>query len=184
MKSWLCNSIAAADWLNFEQRLAHYRLLGLQAEDAYIQSRCFFVYPDLSNITLGDRTFINHFGFLENGESISIGQDTCIGPGVQILTTTHEVGGHERRAGYGCVRRPVRIGAGCWIGAGVIILPGVSIGDGCLIGAGAIVRTSCPADGAYVGVPAKRGWTLATDDGQKLDAGEYLGQPFSPDNLP
>lgn len=148
-------SLASSDLLSFPQRLRIYKRFGLKAGDAYIQSRCHF--PErLDNITLDDRTFLNHHCFLESGAAIEIGDDTCLGPGVKILTTTHEIGGHDRRVGHGCIRKPVRIGKGCWIGAGVTILPGVTIGDGVVIGAGAIVNRDCEADGLYVGVPAKR----------------------------
>lgn len=34
---------------------------------------------------------------------------------------------------------PIHIGNGCWLGGGVIVLPGVTIGDGSVIGAGSVV---------------------------------------------
>jgi maltose O-acetyltransferase len=51
---------------------------------------------------------------------------------------------------------PVRIGSGCWLGAGVIIVPGVEVGAGCVIAAGAVVASDLPANGLYGGVPARR----------------------------
>jgi acetyltransferase-like isoleucine patch superfamily enzyme len=56
----------------------------------------------------------------------------------------------------------VRIGNGCWIGAGVTILPGVTIGEGCVIGAGSVVTRSTEANGLYVGMPARRVRELGT----------------------
>ena len=50
---------------------------------------------------------------------------------------------------------PVRIGDGCWIGGGVIILPGVTIGKGSVIGAGSVVVKDIPEDCVAVGNPCK-----------------------------
>lgn len=50
---------------------------------------------------------------------------------------------------------PVKIGNGCWIGGGVIILPGVSIGDGTVIGAGSVVTKDIPANCVAVGNPCR-----------------------------
>lgn len=50
---------------------------------------------------------------------------------------------------------PVKIGNGCWIGGGVIILPGVTIGDGSVIGAGSVVTKDISANSVAVGNPCK-----------------------------
>ena len=47
------------------------------------------------------------------------------------------------------------IGDDVWIGAGAIVLPGVTIGEGAIIGAGAVVTKDVPAGETYVGVPAR-----------------------------
>lgn len=49
----------------------------------------------------------------------------------------------------------MKIGKNCWIGEGVIIMPGVAIGDGCVIGAHSIVKNSIPEASIAVGSPAK-----------------------------
>jgi acetyltransferase-like isoleucine patch superfamily enzyme len=72
-----------------------------------------------------------------------------------VLTAGHVVGGHDQRAAES-LPEPVTIGAGCWLAAGAIILPGVTVGDGCVIGAGAVVVEDCAPDGLYGGVPARR----------------------------
>lgn len=152
----ILKTIASLDFVSAPLRLKLYRKLGLRAERACIYSGCFFTGDDLSNIWLGDRSFLNHHCFLENGAAITIGHKTRLGPGVKILTTTHDLGPEECRTGDCCVRYPVEIGNGCWIGAGVTILPGVKIMDGCVIGAGALVNRDCEPNGLYLGVPAKR----------------------------
>lgn len=50
---------------------------------------------------------------------------------------------------------PVRIGSGCWIGAGVNILPGITIGDNTVVGAGAVVTKDLPANVVAVGNPCR-----------------------------
>ncbi len=50
---------------------------------------------------------------------------------------------------------PITIGSGCWLGGGVIVLPGVSIGDGCVIGAGSVVTKDIPANSLAVGNPCR-----------------------------
>ena len=53
------------------------------------------------------------------------------------------------------ISAPVVIGAGCWIGAGVTILPGVEIGDCSVIAAGSVVTKSIPPFSIAAGIPAK-----------------------------
>ena len=54
-----------------------------------------------------------------------------------------------------CYARPVTIGNDCWLGAGVIVCPGVTIGDGCVIGAGNVVTKDIPANSFACGVPCR-----------------------------
>ena len=51
--------------------------------------------------------------------------------------------------------RPIKIGNGCWLGGGVIILPGVTIGDGCVIGGGSVVTKDIPPNSLAVGNPCR-----------------------------
>ncbi|WP_395952085.1 DapH/DapD/GlmU-related protein [Bifidobacterium callitrichos] len=51
--------------------------------------------------------------------------------------------------------KPIRIGRGCWLGGGVIVLPGVTIGDGTVIGAGSVVTRDIPANVVAVGNPCR-----------------------------
>jgi len=52
--------------------------------------------------------------------------------------------------------RSIVVGDGTWIGANVVILPGVTIGAGCVTGAGSVPAGDYRPDGLYVGVPARR----------------------------
>lgn len=89
--------------------------------------------------------------------AVSIGDNVMMGPDVLIYTTNHRFANRDipmRKQGYQ-PEKPVSIGNDVWIGARVIILPGVHIGDGCVIGAGAVVTKDVPAYCVCAGNPAK-----------------------------
>lgn len=89
--------------------------------------------------------------------TVRIGDNVMMGPDVLIYTTNHEYGNIDvpmQQQGYQ-PEKPVSIGNDVWIGARVIILPGVHIGDGCVIGAGAVVTKDVPAYCVCAGNPAK-----------------------------
>lgn len=128
------------------------RLFGIRAERSMIAGRYHIGGADLS---IGAGSYLNWGAFLDASGGIEIGRRCDIAMNVTIVTQTHEMGGADRRAGRH-VRRPVRIGDGSWIGANVVILPGVTIGPGCVIAAGAVVTGDCADNGLYAGVPARR----------------------------
>lgn len=151
----LVNHIIASPLIPDKLRIKLYRLAGMKASTGvFIHSNVFITRP-VSNIYIGNRSFINHNCFLENHEDIVIGIDVCIAHGVTIFTTTHNIGAANRRV-KNLVCKPVIIQDGCWIGCNSTIFPGVKIGSGCVIGAGSIVRSDCEPNGVYVGVPARR----------------------------
>ncbi|ETX27199.1 sugar O-acetyltransferase [Roseivivax isoporae] len=106
------------------------------------------------NVTLGSRVFLNHGCILLDVCPIRIGDDTQIGPYVQILTADHPRDRETREAGleFG---RPVTIGRAVWIGGGALILPGVTVGDGAVIGAGAVVTRDVAEGVTVAGNPAR-----------------------------
>jgi acetyltransferase-like isoleucine patch superfamily enzyme len=77
------------------------------------------------------------------------------GVGVVLAAGGHNISGPERRA-LGPNDAPVVIGAGSWLGARVVVLPGVHVAPGCVVGAGAVVTRDTEPNGVYVGVPARR----------------------------
>jgi maltose O-acetyltransferase len=106
------------------------------------------------NISLGAGVFLNFNCVILDVVKVMIGERTQIGPGVQILAADHPRDPVGRASGleFG---RPVLIGRNVWIGAGAIILPGVSIGDDALIGAGSVVTRDVPAAATAFGNPAR-----------------------------
>lgn len=156
LATFLINTIAALDCVHDWQRLAIYRRYGMVTpDDVFIRSRCFFSQPDLSNIAIGGNTFLNQHIYIDSAATVTIGSNVAIAPHCKILTTTHYIGSSDRRVGDGCVKLPVVIGDGSWIGAGCTILPGVTIGKGCVIAAGSVVREDCEDNWLYGGVPAR-----------------------------
>ncbi len=100
-----------------------------------------FIYANF-NLTLVDDTHIY------------VGDHTMIGPNVVIATGGHPLLPALRERGMQ-YNMPVRIGRNCWLGAGVIVLPGVSIGDNTVIGAGSVVTRDMPANVLAVGNPCR-----------------------------
>ena len=105
-------------------------------------------------IRLGENVFINYNATMLDGGMITIGDNCQIGPNCQLVTPNHPIDYVERRKPIErCL--PINIGNDCWLGAGVIICPGVTIGDRCVIGAGSVVVKDIPSDSMAVGNPAK-----------------------------
>ncbi|MDO5575295.1 MAG: sugar O-acetyltransferase, partial [bacterium] len=103
---------------------------------------------------LGKNVFANVGLTVLDGADIYIGDNTMIGPNVQMIASSHPVEPELREQGYlYCL--PVTIGRNCWIGAGAIILPGITIGDQAIIGAGSVVTKDIPANVVAVGSPCR-----------------------------
>jgi maltose O-acetyltransferase len=104
---------------------------------------------------IGDGAFLNFGVLIDTVGGVWIGENCRIGPRVNILTSTHVVGSTEQRGGE-LSAQPVRIEDGAWVGAGSLIMPGVSVARGCVVAAGAVVTSDTTPDGLYAGVPATR----------------------------
>ena len=77
-----------------------------------------------------------------------------LGPNVVIATAGHPIDPELRSRGLQ-YNMPVRIGRNCWLGAGVIVMPGVTIGDDTVIGAGSVVTKDIPSGVVAVGNPCR-----------------------------
>lgn len=109
-------------------------------------------YTDFGhNITIGRNVFINWGCTLMDRGGITIGNNSFLGPNVQLITINH-LKDPYRRATTVC--RPIVIGRRVWIGAGATVLQGVKVGDGAIIGAAAVVTHDVPAGAIVVGNPA------------------------------
>jgi maltose O-acetyltransferase len=118
--------------------------------------------PDpASRVRIGDDCFINDGCRFDTSAPITIEDGAYLGHDVAVLTSSHELGPPERRAGtFSCA--PIQIGRGVWIGARAVLLPGVSIGDGAVVAAGAVVTHSVGANVVVGGVPAREVRTIGS----------------------
>ena len=105
--------------------------------------------------TIGTGVFINVGFYFDGYDEMHIGDNVRIGQFVRVLTASHDIGPPHQRGLIEVVGKPVTIKDGCWIGAGVTILPGVTIERGCVLATGAVVIASTEPDGLYAGNPAR-----------------------------
>lgn len=127
-------------------------LLGSVGEDVVLRPPLYVDYG--TYLSIGDRVFANYGLTALDCAPITIGDDTQIGPHVQLLTPTHPLEPEERRSKIEAAG-PIVIGSNVWIGGGAIVLAGVTIGDNAVIGAGSVVTKDIPANSVAVGNPAR-----------------------------
>lgn len=96
-------------------------------------------------LVLSDGVGMSHDCTIDCNGGVFIGTNARFGPNCMLITSSHEMGGPEQRVGDLTVK-PVTIGAGAWLAAGVIVLPGVTIGEGAVVAAGVVVRRNVPAN--------------------------------------
>ena len=110
----------------------------------------------LTLLTIGDRCVIGRGSHIIAHQSITIGDDVWTGPYVYITDQNHGYEDPDVPIGRQFpVNRPVSIGAGSWLGAGAIILPGTRIGRNVVVAAGSVVRGDVQDHCVVAGVPAR-----------------------------
>jgi serine acetyltransferase len=109
--------------------------------------------PDKLVIRRG--TYINRCTMIDASEQIEIGENCMIGPHCYITDHDHAFGPGKLLREEPLIGAPVRVGRNVWLGAGVIVLKGVTIGNNAVVGAGAVVTKEVPANARVVGIPAK-----------------------------
>lgn len=106
------------------------------------------------HIHVGEGTFINYDCVMLDAADIRIGAHCQIAPRVVLTTATHPLSPEPRAQGWESAA-PISIEDNVWLGAGAIVLPGVTIGCNSVIGAGAVVTRDIPAAVVAVGTPAR-----------------------------
>lgn len=148
----IVNTLASSKLIGHRQRGLILRWAGIDvAPSAVVYPSCFF---GGSRISIGPQTFINWGCFFDNIGEIAIGARCSVGMQVMFCTSDHHHGGHDQRGGA-LVGRKIVVGDGCWLGARVIVLPGVTVGPGCIVGAGSVVTKDCEPNSLVVGSPAR-----------------------------
>lgn len=126
---------------------------------AEIGEGCYIEPPLRSNfgghhVHFGKNVYANFNLTLVDDTHIYVGDCTMIAPNVVIATAGHPILPELREKGYQ-YNAPVHIGRNCWIGAGALIMPGVTIGDNTVVGAGSVVTRDLPANVVAVGNPCR-----------------------------
>ncbi len=129
------------------------RLFAVVGEGCYIEAP-FYANWGGHHVHLGHHVYANFGATFVDDTHIYIGDCTMLGPNVTIATAGHPIEASLRARGLQ-YNMPVRIGKNCWLGAGVIVMPGVTIGDNTVIGAGSIVTKDIPANVVAVGNPCR-----------------------------
>lgn len=97
------------------------------------------------HVHLSDYVYANFGLTCVDDTHIYIEEHTMIGPNCVLATANHPILPELREKAYQ-YNLPIRIGRNCWLGAGVIVVPGVTIGDNTVIGAGSVVTKDIPAN--------------------------------------
>jgi galactoside O-acetyltransferase len=126
---------------------------------AEIGSGCYIEPPLYTNmgghhVHFSKNIYANFGLTLVDDTHIYVGDGTMFGPHVSLATVRHPIDPTLRGKGLQ-YNMPVRIGSNCWLGAGVVVLPGVTIGDNTVVGAGSVVTKDLPANVVAVGNPCK-----------------------------
>ena len=147
------------EYNNTSRRLQTRRQELLKQLFAEVGENCYVESPYFANwgghhVHLGSNIYANAGLKLVDDTHIYIGDNTMLGPNVVIATAGHPIDPTLRSKGLQ-YNLPVRIGRNCWLGAGVIVMPGVTVGDNSVIGAGSVVTRDIPSGVVAVGNPCK-----------------------------
>lgn len=126
---------------------------------AEIGEGCYIEPPFHANfggrhVHFGNNVYANFNLTMVDDTHIYVGDNTMFGPNVTVASAGHPILPELRAKGYQ-YNFPVHIGKNCWIGAGVVIVPGITIGDNTVIGAGSVVVKDIPAGVVAVGNPCR-----------------------------
>ena len=102
----------------------------------------------------GRNVYANFNLTLVDDTDIFVGDSVMFGPNVVVATAGHPIDPELRRK-VAQFNVPVRIGSNVWIGAGAILLPGVTVGENSVIGAGSVVTHDIPPNVVAVGNPCR-----------------------------
>ena len=129
------------------------KMLGDCGEGVYIEAPFYANFVG-HHCHIGKYVYINYNLTCVDDTHIYIGDYTMLGPNVTIATAGHPILPELRQKGLQ-YNMPVHIGTNCWIGAGAIIMPGITIGDNVVIGAGSVVTKDIPSNVIAVGNPCR-----------------------------
>ena len=106
------------------------------------------------HVRLGNYVYANFNLTLVDDGNIDIGDNVMFAPNVIVITATHPVLPALREKGLQ-FNVDVKICNNVWIGAGAIIMPGITVGENSVVGAGSVVTKDVPPNTVVVGNPAR-----------------------------
>ena len=115
---------------------------------------CVFYSITADHVHFGNGIYANSNLTLVDDGHIYVGDKVMFGPNVTVATANHPIEPSLRAKGLQ-YNKDVYIGENTWIGAGVIIVPGIRIGKNVVIGAGTIVTKDLPDNVVAVGNPCR-----------------------------
>ena len=132
---------------------------------------CYIELPFRANwgghhVHFGNNVYVNFNGVFVDDGHIYVDDSVLIGPNVTLVTAAHPIDPDLRRKTYQ-FNKDIHIEENVWIGANVVVLPGVTIGKNSIIGAGSIVTRDIPSDVVAFGAPARVHRKITDDD--KID---------------
>jgi maltose O-acetyltransferase len=160
------NAVIASPLVPTRGRWLALRAVGMPVERCSVASRVWF---GSSRVRIGRGTYVGHHCLFDTWAPITIGERCAIAMQVSFVTSSHELGGPDRRAGA-MTTQAVTVGDGAWIGARATVLPGVTIGEGAVVAAGAVVTQDCEPHALYAGVPARRVRALGSEEDERARA--------------
>lgn len=128
-----------------------------RSSDCQISPTAAFSYG--SRIEIGSRVLIGEGCKVWAGPlaaSISIGNDTLLGPNVVITAASYDFRKGSPLSEQPMLESDIEIGKDVWVGAGAVILMGSKIGDGAVVGANSVVRGVIETGAVVAGSPARR----------------------------
>ncbi|WP_041584050.1 DapH/DapD/GlmU-related protein [Phocaeicola salanitronis] len=126
------------------------RLFGGQVDwNASLHPTAVIDYP--WNLMMREKASLGEKCWVYAMAPISIGELTCIGKDVYLLTGSHDI----EKSTFDLVTKPIKIGKGCWIATAATVLPGIAIGDYCVVAANSVVIKNVEACSVVGGNPAK-----------------------------
>lgn len=118
---------------------------------------------------IGAHSYIGMNAIIEGfNEKITIGAYVSIAPNVYIMSGSGPNASEAMQEIFPIVKAPVTIGDHTWIGAGAVIMPGVTLGRFCAVGVNSYVTQSFPDFSVIGGTPARLLRTLTPEEQKKL----------------
>ena len=149
---------------------------------AEIGESCYIEPPFHANfggkhVHFGSHIYANFNFTTVDDTHIYVGDYTMFGPNVVLATAGHPINAELRKKWYQ-YNAPIHIGKNCWLGSGVLVLPGITIGDNVIIGAGSVATKDIPSNVVAVGNPCKVLREVSEHDKEYYFKDKKIGKEF------